>query len=342
MWRVQVLSFSCRWFYKNVATFRSCRRVVENEYLNDNKTLDMKNYLVPFLFLLFACQVEQEPVRLITAGEVKSVTTTFISHQGDTQQKQDQIVSVAEFHPDGSLIRLTNHMTYPYDHSQPFEAEFWTKPNGDNLVHVMDGLHIGGEWNFLYGNDWPRKYADLTEEEQHPVYGDRHELYWSTFQSTVPMRNAGLPLHIISEAVYQGNENFTPWLDRFEERFEYEAGKVSYFETATIFHQGAYISSNDKESKKVNVRTPRSAIKGKRFGYEGDNLISFSEGDIEHKYFYENDRLIRSEFHLRGKMRNHRVYFYNDLGLKEKTEIFNTYGEPEYTIEYHYDFYDQS
>lgn len=71
----------------------------------------MKSYPLALLsLLLVACQVEQEPVRSIGMGHVRSVTTTFISHQSDTQQKHDQIVSAAEFNPDGSLIRMTNHL----------------------------------------------------------------------------------------------------------------------------------------------------------------------------------------------------------------------------------------
>ena len=295
----------------------------------------MKNYFFSlFLVFLCACQVAQEPIRSIAAGDVKSVTTTFISHQGDTQQKDDQIVSVADFHPDGSLAQLVNHMTYPYDYAEPETAEFWSDPNGEQMVHLMDGLEIGGTWNFLYGNDWPKKYAGLTEGGAHPVYGSR-EFRWNTFESTVPLKEADLPIKISSRVVYDPGESVLRWLEGYDERFEYSQGKVSLFETEAHYSESAFVASNG------DTKTgPRSYAHATKFEYEGDNLSLVEFKDTVYKYFYENGRLVRSEFHLRGKMRNHRLYFYDERGLKDRTEIFNTFGEPEYTIQYHYEFYE--
>ncbi|MDW3194605.1 MAG: hypothetical protein R8G66_19665 [Cytophagales bacterium] len=302
----------------------------------------MRFYFSFFLStILFGCQIEQEPVRSIGMGHVRSVATTFISHQNDTQQKRDQIVSVAAFNPDGTLIDVTNHLSYPYDYSEPFKVVFWTEPNGDALVHVMDGLFMGGNWNFLYGNDWPRKYADVTEEKRHPRYGDFSDSNYGRFKSTVPLRDQGLPLTINTEASFDAEGRIQNFFKGYEEKFEFEGVKVTLFETTTLYNT-EFFRSVEGEEAQVKIKHPQRSVKQEYFEYEGERLSIHRIGDKEYKYFYEGDRLIRSEFHLRGKMRNHRLYFYNEQGLKEKTEIFNTFGEPEYTIEYHYDFYEES
>lgn len=303
----------------------------------------MKSHHITLLLaaLLVACQVEQEPVRSIGMGHVRSVTTTFTSHQHDTQQKHDQVVSVAEFNPDGSLIRMTNHLTYPYDYAEPEIADFWSDPNADALVHLMDGLEMGGKWNFIYGNKWPAKYAEVIEDRGHPKYEGYNDTNYRRFNSEVIARNQGFPTTISTEATYEEDPRIISLFNGYEERFEYEGGKVKVFETKTLINP-EFFNTVEKEGSKISIKQPTSRTNSEYFEYVGDQLTSFRMGDVEHKYFYEGDLLTRSEFHLRGKMRNHRVHYYSEQGLKEKTEIFNTNGEAEYTIEYHYDFYEES
>lgn len=146
----------------------------------------------PFLYRVskkrthISCFVSGLPGRTRTCkvyryGDVRSVITTFISHQDDTQQKHDQVVSVAEFNPDGSLIRMTNHLTYLYDYAEPVIADFWSDPNGDALVYLMDGLEMGGKWNFIYVNEWPAKYAEVIEDRGHPRYKGLNDANYGRF-----------------------------------------------------------------------------------------------------------------------------------------------------------------
>ncbi len=301
----------------------------------------MRLYYLLLSGLLIACRMEPEPVRTISEGHVRSVTTTFTSHQNDTRQKHDQIVSVAEFNPDGSLIRMTNHMTYPYDYAQPIVADYWSEPNADELVHVMDGLDIGADRIFLYGNDWPQKYAEVIEGKGHPIYGAQWEKMFGGYKSTIPSKEGQFPLMIKTIANDQKSERIMHLVDGFEEYFEYEDGKVVDFRTEMTYNP-EMMRRYREVSDGVKTSTSESKRNTPLYVYEGEKLKEYNNRNSQYKYFYAAGRLIRSEFHLKGKMRNHRLYIYNEQGLKEKTEIFNTYGEAEYTIEYHYDFYEES
>lgn len=221
----------------------------------------------------------------------------------------------------------------------PIETEFWSAPDGDQLVHVMDGLDLGAHRIFLYGNNWPKKYAEVIEKKGHPVYGAQYEEIFGGYRSSIPMKSGELPLTIRTESVNQKRENIIYHISGLEETFEYEDGRVVDYTTRAIYNPEAIekygISTKPEKESIVENELPL-------YVYEGDNLIQYNSWNAQYKYFYENNRLARAEFHATGKMRNHRLYHYNEQGLKEKTEIFNTYGEPEYTIEYHYDFYEES
>lgn len=89
----------------------------------------MKNaiqLLLIFSIILVACQIPDEQLEFTSDGslrKIKSITTTYISHQSDTQEKDLKTVAVATFNPDGSLDQLIKHMTYPYNYRKPSERK---------------------------------------------------------------------------------------------------------------------------------------------------------------------------------------------------------------------------
>ena len=75
------------------------------------------------------------------------------------------------------------------------------------------------------------------------------------------------------------------------------------------------------------------------FEYGNDQLVSVIDGNQEFKFFYDVGSLSRSEFYVNGTLYNTRKYIYKD-GLKDRTEVLNVNGEPEFTIHYDYKFYE--
>lgn len=73
--------------------------------------------------------------------DVKTITTKFVSHQNDTQQKTGKIVSRVTFLPDGSIDEFVNKTSYPYDFEYETKRTFWDTPLKRNLFHAMDGLN---------------------------------------------------------------------------------------------------------------------------------------------------------------------------------------------------------
>lgn len=265
---------------------------------------------------------------------VKKITTTYVSHQSDTQQKDGQIIAIANFKADGGLENLTEYTSYPYDHKKPVEHEFITSPQVDNLPHFMDGLDLrGAKNNLLYGNDWSMVYMN-SAHTMDPRLG--HYMERRGYKRDVRTNGNNYP-----NQVFEGNraEDGTI-LEGYIKDFEYQENRITRFiEThvmSTQFLEDVRIDGFPAEIDQgwKQVMTDR------RYIYDEDNLISVLSNDRETRFTYESDLIKTSEFYIKGKLFNHRIYFYNEAGLKTKTEIYNVDDEPEYTIYYDYEFWE--
>lgn len=265
-------------------------------------------------------------------ADVKTITTRFVSHQSDTQQKDDKVVAVARFLPDGSLDRVDQHMTYPYDYKQSFEREFWGQPIKMNLSHVMDGLDLGeAEKNLMYGNDWPVTYEQYVSKNGHPRLTRREG---SKPSSKAAFLGNGLPARIQSRP-----DPNQPWIfdEEIFEEFEYTGRNIAKY--INYLEVPDRISLTSKRPS--GTKTVKANWKEVEYEYDGDRLVAVSDGKVVFRFQYEGDQLASSEYYLNDKLYNTRRYAYNDNGLKTKTEVFNVFGEPEYTILYEYTFYEE-
>jgi len=292
----------------------------------------MKNAIQLLLILciiLVTCQTPDEQLELTSNGRlnIKSITTTYISHQSDTQEKDQKTVAVATFNPDGSLDQLIKYMSYPYNYSNPSERKFWHSPIEENIQHIMDGLHLGhAEKNILYGNNWPVSYAKMINETGHPKFEIRmgSEVF-TDFKTNFEWKSSNIPSRIETKNTFEQFGKVMMY--RYSEKFEYSKEGISKY-SYTYLMSGEDIP---KELSKGGYNVD--------FKYTGDLLSSVQEGNKLYQFIYEGQDLAKSEFYVNSKLMNHRIYHYNDYGLKVKTEIFNAYDQPEYTIEYHYEFY---
>ncbi|MEN8248659.1 MAG: hypothetical protein ABFS32_06985 [Bacteroidota bacterium] len=309
-------------------------------------------YLIIFIYLLLfnGCIPEIEKAQKYTYGDVKSVETTYISHQADTQEKDNRRVAVAHFNPDGSFARAMQYMTYPYTNMNETEFVLWTEPKDELFMHILDGLSLdNAEKNFIYGNDWPKAYANLVKQEGHPKFPKRQEPF-SSFFSSIDYEQ-GLPKHIKTEPNFKDKEWF---MNSFEERFSYDNNKVAIYERRHLLSvkmKEKLLEEQKEKWQKVKADTQtmkfietleEAPYEGIYYEYDGDNLTSVKDGSNEHRFTYENDVLLKAEYFINEKLRNHRIYYYHDNGLKEKTVLYNTFNEPEYTIEYSYEFYEDN
>ncbi len=175
-------------------------------------------------FVLVSCSDLESSGNIVESDkmyeDIKTITTRFESHQSDTQQKDNQVVAVAYFLPDGSLDKVDQHMTYPYDFEQSYERSFWTNPKKTNLGHLMDGLDLGhAEKNLLYGNDWPIVFEKISKEEYPGFSFLESESYTTstTWDETLPLE-IELTMDREHDYVLSGT---------FFERFTYTDGKVT-------------------------------------------------------------------------------------------------------------------
>ena len=127
--------------------------------------------------------------------------------------------------------------------------------------------------------------------------------------------------------------------DVMHEEFKYDGNNITSFRS--------YVHGEVPIRKEVNGKTQfvGSEVKDHNdntfnYEYSGDLLHKVSDDRVTYEFEYEGTQLIASKYILNGKVYNTRKYFYTDSGLKERTEIFNVYGDAEYTIHYHYDFYE--
>ena len=298
-------------------------------------------YMIPFVLLAMwvaSCDVEgTSSISAVpyTGQPIKSITTTFVSHQNDTEQKDMKTVAVANFLPDGSLDEVIQHMTYPYNYEQPVKVSFWGQTDANAVPVVLDGLSLSiAEYNFLYGNDWPAKYAEVVEKN-HPTFKSVED---EGFSTTVTWKDQRLPSKIVSEE----NKTPKPYItsdNSFYEEFEYDGNQLSDYRK--------YVEMDRPIVEKVNGKLEVKGYKQEiyndqlfNFEYTGNLLTKVSDKKVSYEFEYEGSRLVTSTYALNGKVYNTRKYYYTDSGLKERTEIFNVYGDAEYTIHYHYDFYE--
>ncbi|MEL7002442.1 MAG: hypothetical protein AAFN93_06880 [Bacteroidota bacterium] len=145
-------------------------------------------------------------------------------------------------------------------------------------------------------------------------------------ETTVKYGSTGYPSEILTNQKYEYTFMRSPlWV----EHFTYDDGKVSEYNS---FYESTTMRGVVKSQKARKVY----------YEYDGDLLTSISKGRVTIKFEYEDEALVRSEFYIVGKMYNYRRYFYDDRGLKVRTEIVNVNGDPEYTIHYDYEFYENS
>lgn len=285
-----------------------------------------------FLALVFACEVDRDSLysgETRTPGDVKTITTTYVSHQSDTQQKDGQIVAVASFGPNGDLDYIEQHSSYPYDYTEPFKWDLWPERKTAFVPHILDGLSLGdAEKNFLYGNDWPIQYVVLDKQNSRRVFES------DKVTKSIEYHDDQFPREYQMTVEEDSTKNIYGFKrkDTYFDQFEAENGKVTTHKAGFSFVY--FYGDESGESGLQNFEDVE-------FEYDGELLTRVLKGDVDYKFHYEKERLIRSEYFSGGKLYNQRIYHYNDSGLKTKTEIFNVYGEPEYTIYYDYEFWEE-
>ncbi|MEQ8679926.1 MAG: M56 family metallopeptidase [Cyclobacteriaceae bacterium] len=307
---------------------------------------------IPFLILttwLISCEPEMMDFTAMdpqtALKNVKTVTTRYISHQKDTQQKDGKVIALAYYLPDGTVDKVEQHTTYPYDYKKPFKRSFISSPNPVGVLHLMDGFDLGEAMNnILYGNDWP-KYKDVDD------FGKKGERI--TRKTTIKKNDFGLPTsYIIDEELnedifYQGEERYSKGMvmNRHEETFNYSNGKVISHSRNTYYPAREILMKN-LTLKNVDYQPPsKQLLHETHFFYEGENLIKVTNNAPQNGSFattkmqYENGIMTSASYFREDKQYNHREFFYDESGLKTRTEIYNVYGEPEYTITYDYEYY---
>jgi beta-lactamase regulating signal transducer with metallopeptidase domain len=354
-----LIDLSSTLYYERVSNFFSAKSVKRRiESLHTFRKHKFYRGLVwtglfyALAFLLIACVEPWEGSRSadpVKAMEnIKTVTTRFTSHQSDTQDKDDRVIAVAYYHPNGAIDRVDQHMTYPYNYKNPFRREFWAAPDPINVPLVMDGLELGGaENNILYGNDWPVKYVELVKRK-HPKLQGYLERY--QFETTVESTGEGLPLKIstmqipsnavgVSRGVIfmNGEIREVSRMLGYEDFFEYSGGKVTRF-SGTSLYESQNPGTSDVEVIRQNGGD--NYWRSVNYTYENELLSKVTFQGKAHQFVYENGLLKRTEYFINDKMYHYREHFYTDEGLRTRTEIYNLYKELEFTIDYDYEFYE--
>ena len=311
-------------------------------------------YVLPII-LIFSLAVascnKMEISQEARLKDVKTITTRFTSHQADTQQKTDKIVAIANFLPDGTLDEFVEQTTYPYDHEFDKKKEFWDQPDKVGIPYIMDGLSLGeAEKSILYGSDWPTSYAKFLENGK----GKRDtRLPWL---DEFEIDNMQQPTEIKHSRDYDQDREFFINMPDVTEFFTYEGGKITETAVQNVYPQIDPSSESYKAMQKAlnkfltedqkRERIERMQDTEKKttslYTYNGDLLTNIVFGKMddpsEYKFYYEDERLTKTEYYLRGKLVNTRMHFYEN-GLKQRTEILNMYNEPEYTITYSYEYW---
>ncbi len=282
-------------------------------------------------------------------NDVKSITSKFISHQKDTHQKTGKIVSKVTFHPDGSLKAFVNQTSYPYDRDYEAKRTFWDEPIKRNLFHVMDGLSLDvAERNILYGNDWSSAYLKYLRQDRK---GELQSRFW---KEHITADREEKPTAITIEKEYEKGPFSRVNVPITTEFFKYDGDKVietSYMNEYKIDEEEVanFVSEHEEardfiKQQMARVRKESGIVhEGIKYIYDGDLLTSITFKDqsgsqASYKFFYEKNLLTKQEYYKYGKLINSRVFYYKN-GLKDRSEIFNVYNEPEYTIQYEYEFW---
>ncbi|MDA0195487.1 MAG: hypothetical protein O2887_10025 [Bacteroidetes bacterium] len=268
--------------------------------------------LVVIMILTVSCVQFSEMVGTTPAdiNAIKSITTTFICYQDDTREKDNRIIAVATFYPDGTIENLTQHMTYPYNYSDPLKKELWDEPIKSNLTHVMDGLELGhAEKNLLYGNDWPVKYANVIKEKGHPSYEMFNDFHIEYVINDIPSK-------IVVNWPEGGSET------SYMEEFRYENDRLTLFSSQIMFDEEAIFGhlipkdlTEEKREEFINDLKSKNydffGLKDTKFKYRDNSLIEVDEGRRLYKFDYdENNHLSRSELYVIGNLTNYRIYYY--------------------------------
>lgn len=257
---------------------------------------------------------------------IRKITSTYLSHQDDTQEKDDRLVSVVFFNPDQTVDRMYNYTSYPYTSDEPKDQEFLGQPDPAGLMSIMDGLSLEkAENNLLYGNDWPKLLAESYENGniKENMQGFKKEYRVDYGADQLPDR------------VFQSWVSATRGVSDYTHGslFSYENGQLVTLQegfSGLIGGQAADTAKNH-ELRVTNTW---------EMEYDGENLVKLTSGKKSWTFAYKNGQLAESAFYINDKRYNLRKYFYNDQGLKLRTEIFNTNNEPEYTILYDYEYYE--
>ncbi len=301
--------------------------------LNLKKPIQTNNrsihYFLPFVLLslcIASCNLDvSQSVSDIpyTGQPIKTITTTFVSHQKDTKTKDMKTVAVANFLPDGRLDEVIQHMTYPYNYEYPKKVSLWGATDVASVPVILDGLTLGkAEYNFLYGNDWPVKYVDqLVDSKLSQLEGSAPVKDISMFNSTLP------------ETITTHNINN----DRTHtENFTYQGQMIS------SYHSFYEVDHSLIKRYNRGGRLPKKSVYSlgaHSFHYQEDLLTQVTDGQVTYQFQYDGNRLTSAQYYNHGTCYNTRKYYYNDSGLKERTDIFNVHGDAEYSIFYHYEFY---
>ncbi len=283
--------------------------------------------------------------------DIKTIITRFKSHQTDTQQKTGKVVAIASFLPDGTLDEFVEQTTYPYDHEFDRKKEFWEQPDKVGIPYIMDGLSLGeAEKSILYGSDWPSSYANFLQNNKRGM--DTRLPWLDKFE----IDNLLQPTEIKHTRDYKQEKRALITMPDITEFFSYENGKI--VETSILSVYPEVDSSNiafkammkginknlteaqKRERKQRRLNTQKRI--NSRYTYDGDLLTNIVYGKMdepsEYKFYYADKVLIKTEYYRRGELLNTRVHHYKS-GLKDRTEIFNRYNEPEYTITYSYEYW---
>ncbi|MEQ8472909.1 MAG: hypothetical protein RIC35_17075 [Marinoscillum sp.] len=322
----------------NTFSLRGTKKRIHQVYSSETNNWQRATLFLPsviFAFWISSCEPDSTERETVYSGSpIKTITTTFVSHQNDTDNKDMKTVAVANFLPDGILDKVIQHMTYPYNIENPYNVKLWGQTDADAVPIILDGLSLDiAENNFLYGNDWPAEYAMVTQKE-HPKF-KKGEV--SGYRTNLKMYDDKFPSKIVSEEIDTPKPYFTSSNSFFEE-FEYEQDKIISFREYVEMDRPIV---EKIDSKLVEKGRKKSTFNEQKFAFEytGDLLTKVSDGRIIYEFNYEGTQLSRAKYYLGGKLYNTRKYYYTDNGLKERTEIFNVNGDPEYTIHYHYKFY---
>ncbi|MFT5568654.1 MAG: hypothetical protein ACI9RP_000689 [Cyclobacteriaceae bacterium] len=286
------------------------------------------------VFMLVGCNERASVVAAKNKSmeDVQKITTWYESSQEDTQQKDGRIVSIVTFDVMGEIITLHHQTTYPYDRQAPIEVPLWMASKSSLVTHLLDGLDLGAaKQNLLYGNDWPVKFAQL-KRPPHAWY-DPEGL---KIEKSVTYAAGDFPSSVkykIDQAYSVAqNERSQPYVMHQQDEFEATENKVS-MHREILFYE--FLINGEVHEHIGNQKRQKEY----RYQYDGDLLISVKEESKSFTFFYDDDRMIRSEYSVNGTTYNERVYFYDEAGLKTKTEIYNVMGDLEYTIFYEYEFW---